>query len=119
MLFKRKSVYLSGIFWNILFVYVWQRLMAKPFKGKKSPEQQGSQTNTPEKKVSLSGKFLDTLKDSLTDFAKLSETERSTLYGNQAFLDQFWEYFKKEQPDLLGGLKKEELPAYLTALEKK
>jgi hypothetical protein len=41
------------------------------------------------------------------------------LYGNQAFLDQFREYFKKGQPDILGGLKKEELPAYLTALEKK
>lgn len=94
--------------------------MAKrPKQGKKSPEQQDKQAKTPEKKVSLSSKFLDDFKDALVDFSKISESERVSLYWNQAFLDQFWEYYKKNQPEILDGIKKEDLPKYLAQLEKK
>lgn len=88
-------------------------------KQKNPLEQQDTHGQAPEKKTNLSSKFLDTIRGSLTSFSKISEEERTSLYGHQPFLDQFWEYFVKEYPDLLGGLKKDELPAYLSALEKK
>lgn len=94
--------------------------MAKPKKDHKvSREQQQNQTNQSAKKVSLTGTFLDTLKESLTDFSKLPEEQRNRLYGNQEFLDQFREYFKKECPSLKGLIRKEDLPGYLDLLEKK
>jgi len=76
--------------------------MAKAQKnGKQSVEGQANQTGRPEKETTVASEFMHKLKDSLEDFAKISEDERNSLYGDQEFLDQFWEYFKKNKPDLL------------------
>jgi hypothetical protein len=73
--------------------------MAKSKRNPKpTPEQQENQKDQSVKK-NLTGKFLDTLTDSLKEFSQLSEGERS-IYGNQEFLDQFREYFKKESPSV-------------------
>ena len=100
--------------------FIWLCDMAKgPKQGKKSPEQQDKQPNKSEKKVDLSAKFLDDFKDALIDFSKIPENERANLYWDQAFLDQFWEYYKKNQPGILDDIKKEDLPKYLAMLENK
>ena len=94
--------------------------MAKrPKQGKKTPEQQDNQKDKPENKNDLSGKFLDTVKDALTEFSQMSEEDRLMQYGDQEFIDQFWEYFTKHQPGLLDDVKKEDLPKYIALLEKK
>jgi hypothetical protein len=82
-------------------------------EGERKPE-----GNTGEKK-NLSEAYLDTLKDSLNTFNALSSEERVSLYGNGKFLDQFWLYFKGQNPDLLGKLDREDLPIYLQTLEKR
>jgi len=94
--------------------------MAKRNKqAKKNSEHQDDQSKQSEKKVDLSGTFVDTVKDALTIFSKISESERNSLYGNQAFLDQFRECFKINNPGVLDGIKKEDMPRYLAILEKK
>jgi stalled ribosome rescue protein Dom34 len=76
--------------------------MAKPYKqGKRGPDQQDNEPKQADKKNTLSGKFLDSIKDSLTEFSKLTEEKRISLYGNKPFLDQFYDYFRAEHPDLL------------------
>jgi len=34
-------------------------------------------------------------------------------------LEQFWEYFQKEHPDMLDDIDKKDLPMYIKALEEK
>ena len=71
------------------------------------------------KKSALSDIFLDDLKWAFNNFNKISESHRAELYGNQEFLEQFWEYFKKEHPNLLDKIDKKDLPVYIQALENK
>jgi len=78
------------------------------------------ETNKEEKvEKNVSDKYLDIIKKSLIDFNKFSKEERVDLYGDKKFLDQFWMYFKQKNPNLLGMLNKDDLPAYLNALEAK
>jgi hypothetical protein len=71
------------------------------------------------KKDSLSGIFLDELKGAFSNFNKIPESHRLKLYGDKAYLDQFWEHFKKEHPNLLDKIDKKDLPIYIQALEDK
>ncbi len=71
------------------------------------------------KKINISDVFLDELKGAFTNFDKLPEIKREELYGNKKYLEQFWEYFKKEYPNLLDKMDKNDLPIYIQALENK
>jgi len=72
------------------------------------------------KKSNISNDFLEELKWAFDDFAKISdESKRVELYGNKEYLEQFWEYFKQERPDLLDKIDKKDLPAYVKAIENK
>ncbi len=80
-------------------------------------QQKTPETNT--KKINVSDAFFDEFKWAFTKFDKLPELKRAELYGNQEYLEQFWEYFKKEQPNLLDKMDKKDLPLYIQALENK
>lgn len=71
------------------------------------------------KKSHISDSFLDELKGAFSNFNKIPETHRLQLYGDQKFLEQFWEYFKIEHPNLLDKIDKEDLPVYIHEIEKK
>ncbi len=70
-------------------------------------------------KGSLSGVFLDELKGTFTEFNKLSEEERWEKYWDKAYLEQFWDYFTQEHPNLLDKIDKKDLPVYIQSLENK
>lgn len=72
-----------------------------------------------QKNINISDAFLDELKGAFTKFDKLSAIKRLELYGDKEYLEQFWEYFKQEHPNLLDKIDKKELPVYLKALEHK
>ena len=80
-------------------------------------DQKNSEINP--KKGNISDSFLDELKGAFSNFNKIPEAHRLQLYGDQEYLEQFWEYFKKEHPNLLDKIDKKDLPVYIQALEKK
>ena len=94
-------------------------------KGKNSKQKnvhEKDQQKTPEtvsKKDTLSHDFLDELKGAFTDFDTLEEPERIERYGNKEYLEQFWEYFKENHPNLLDKIDKKDLPIYIQSLENK
>jgi len=71
------------------------------------------------KKSHISDSFLDELKGAFFNFNKIPEAHRIQLYGDQKYLEQFWEYFKIEHPNLLDKIDKKDLPVYIKALENK
>ena len=88
-------------------------------KGKNPKHIDRDEQRTPEtdkKKINVSDAFLDELKGAFTKFDKLPEDKRVDLYGKQEYLEQFWEYFKKEHPNLLDKMDKKDLPIYIQAL---
>jgi len=91
-------------------------MVKKPKKSDKSLESMDEEKDS--KKEDLSEKFLDTIKWSITDFDKISEEERTRLYGNSKFLDQFWNYFKTKHPTLLDKIDKDDLRIYFETIEK-
>lgn len=91
-------------------------------KGKYKKHIDRDQTKTLEtgsKTPNVSDAFLDELKWAFTRFDKLPETKRVELYGNQEYLEQFWEYFKKEYPNILDKIDKKDLPIYIQTLQDK
>ena len=69
-------------------------------------------------KNDISGKLDDIIKWSITDFDKISEEEKIRLYGDKEFLDQFWNYFKEKNPNLIDKIDKDDLKEYLQKIEK-
>jgi hypothetical protein len=91
-------------------------------KGKPKKHIDHDQKKTPDvsvKKDNISGAFLDEIKGAFTAFNTVSQTERVKLYGDKQYLEQFWEYFKLEHPNLLDKMDKKDLPVYLEAIENK
>jgi hypothetical protein len=89
-------------------------------KGKHPKHIDRDQKHTPDiqgKKPNISDAFLGELKDAFTTFNKTPELKRVELYGDKEYLEQFWEYFKKEHPNLLDKIDKKDLPIYIQALE--
>ncbi len=80
-------------------------------------EQKKSDIDAQKKNISAS--FLDELKWAFTKFDTLEESERDESYGNKEYLEQFWEYFKKNHPNLLDKIDKKDLPVYIQTLEDK
>lgn len=76
-------------------------------------------TGSDSKKNHISDAFLDELKGAFSNFNKIPEAHRIQLYGDQKYLEQFWEYFKIEYPNLLDKIDKKDLPVYIKALENK
>jgi len=69
------------------------------------------------KKQNISDVFLDELKWAFTNFDTIPQSKKIELYGDQKYLDQFWEYFKKEHPNFLDKIDKDDLPVYFQILE--
>ena len=67
-------------------------------------------------KKNISDNFLDELKGAFTTFDTLEESKRNEVYGNKEYLEQFWEYFKKNHPNLLDKIEKKDLPVYILSL---
>jgi len=91
-------------------------------KGKHTKNMHRDQQKDPQiisEKKSLSGVFLDEIKWAFTAFDALAQSERLRLFGDQKYLDQFWEYFKIEYPNLLDKIDKKDLPVYIQTLENK
>lgn len=60
------------------------------------------------------------IEESLKNFSKLSNKQREDLFWNKDFLDQFWDFFKDEHPNLLDEIdSQEKLTIYVQNLEKK
>jgi len=68
-------------------------------------------------KSNISDLFLDEISSTFTKFDKMPEAKRIELYGDQEYIEQFWEFFKKEHPNLLDKIDKKDLPLYLEAIE--
>lgn len=99
------------------FIY---KLYSMVKKGKNPKSIDHDQQKKPElTSKNISDAFLDELKGAFTTFDKLPELKRAELYGNKEYLEQFWEYFKKEHPNLLDTIDKKDLPVYIHALENK
>ncbi|MCX6823849.1 MAG: hypothetical protein NT085_01880 [candidate division SR1 bacterium] len=90
---------------------------SKPTNHREKDVQKNPEIVTQKKNISDS--FLDELKGAFTNFDKLEESKRTELYGNKEYLEQFWEYFKKNHPNLLDKIEKKDLPVYIQALEDK
>jgi len=91
-------------------------------KGKNPKNTTDEQQKKPEsesKKGNISDAFLDELTGAFAKFDKLPELKRQELYGNEKYLEQFWEYFKKEHPNLLDKIDKKDLPIYMQTIENK
>jgi len=60
------------------------------------------------------------IEESLKDFSKLSEKERTEQFWSQDFFEQFFEFFKEQHPNLLDEIdSQEKLTIYVQNLEKK
>lgn len=68
--------------------------------------------------MNLTDAFIKNLKVAFDEFNDISVDKRIELYGDQEYLDQFREYFKKEHPNILDKIDKEDLPIYFHILEK-
>ena len=90
---------------------------SKPTNHREKDAQKNPEIVTQKKNISDS--FLDELKGAFTTFDKLEESKRTELYGNKEYLEQFWEYFKKNHPNLLDKIEKKDLPVYIQALQEK
>ena len=90
---------------------------SKPTTHREKDAQKNPEIVTQKKNISDS--FLDELKGAFTNFDKLEESKRTELYGNKEYLEQFWEYFKKNHPNLLDKIEKKDLPVYIQALQDK
>lgn len=96
--------------------------MAKPKRNQKSIDREREEEQVSEaevKKDNFSEIFIDELKGAFTKFDKIPETKRIEKYGNEKYLEQFWEYFKAEYPNLLDKISKKDLPVYLQAIKDK
>ncbi len=67
----------------------------------------------------VSEKFVDILSWAFENFDKIDNEKRINLYGDQKYLDQFWEYFKETHPNMLDQIDKNDLPIYMSTIEKK
>lgn len=79
---------------------------------KKTPENNSKKNN-------ISDVFLDELKGAFTNFDKFTESKRIELYGDKQYLEQFWDFFVKEYPNLLDKIEKKDLPTYIKSIEDK
>lgn len=78
-------------------------------------QQKNRESHSP--KNNISDIFLSQIKDAFEGFNKIPEQERAELYGNQKYLEQFWEYFKQEHSNLLDRIDQKDLPRYIKAIE--
>lgn len=76
-------------------------------------------SETTSKKLDLTDAFIKNLKGAFDEFNDISADKRAELYGDKEYLDQFWEYFKHEHPNILHKIDKEDLPVYFHILEKR
>lgn len=76
-------------------------------------------SEAPKKNINVTSEFLGEIKDAFVKFDKIPEEKRVELYGQQEYLEQFREYFKKEYPSLLDKVDKERLPIYIEEIQKK
>jgi hypothetical protein len=60
---------------------------------------------------------LDFLKTSFSRFDTLSASKRIELYGDKEYLEQFWEHFKQQYPNLLGMIDQKDLPVYIQMIQ--
>jgi hypothetical protein len=91
-------------------------------KGKPKKHIDRDQAKNPEinsKKNNISDAFLHELKGAFANFDKVPESKRIELYGDKQYLEQFWEYFTKEHPNLLDKIEKKDLPTYIKSIEDK
>jgi hypothetical protein len=86
-------------------------------QGNRHDKDQQNISESQSKQNNISHVFLDELQGVFTRFNTLPETQRTELYGSQEYLEQFWEYFKKEHPNLLDKIDKKDLPIYIQAIE--
>lgn len=95
-------------------------MASKKWKNTKHINKEQQKTPDMEKKSSdISEKFVDILSWAFTNFDKIDNEKRINLYGDQKYLDQFWEYFKEMHPNLLDQIDKNDLPIYMATIEKK
>jgi hypothetical protein len=89
-------------------------------KGKDTSSRESEKKNSsPEKDKALSDVFLNDLTGAFTSFEKVSQQKRQELYGDKEYIEQFWEYFKTNYPNLLDKIDKKDLPIYIQTLAKK
>ena len=70
------------------------------------------------KNIDITHPFMKEIEGAFDNFNKLPEHQR-VKYSTGKYLEQFWEYFKQEHPNLLDKIDKKDLPVYMQAIEKK